>query len=81
MVELRTKGFDKLATRFYQVQLTGAGVIYNQNGVYLAENKTLSITLPAGIKPAAYMVSILFLSTSGQQLYEQQSDQQLTIIE
>ena len=71
--------FDKLTTRFYQVELTGNGVKYNQNGIYSAADKRLSIVLPADMKASRYTVKVIFLTGSAGEVYNQDLDDTLTI--
>ena len=71
--------FEKLTTRFYQVELTGNGVKYNQNGIYSAADKRLSIVLPADMKASRYTVKVIFLTGSAGEVYNQDLDDTLTI--
>nr|WP_146151608.1 hypothetical protein [Dyadobacter jiangsuensis] len=78
-VTMTTRAFEKLNARFYQVQLLGQSVQYNQNAIYSAAGKQLLISLPADIKPGAYAVRIAYLSDNGSTLYDQDLDDIITI--
>ncbi|WP_149244351.1 hypothetical protein [Dyadobacter sp. 32] len=71
--------FDKLSTRFYQLELTADGKQHNQNGIY--DGKQLSFELPSAIKAGAYKARVLFLSDNGQQLYDVALDDLLKVVE
>lgn len=69
-IVLLASNFDKLTTRFYQLVLTSEGQQYNQSGIYDRQQKTLTFDLPVLIKAGSYQGKVLFLSESGQQLYD-----------
>ena len=73
--------FEKIQTRFYQVRLHEQGLDYNINGIYSASEKLLSFTLPMQIKPGNYQITVLFTSDSGQQLYDVDLDERLSVKE
>ena len=78
-VTMLTRSFETLAARFCQVQLTGDKASYNQNAIYSAASRQLSITLPSDIKQGHYTVKILFVSGAGSTLYDQDLDDIVTI--
>lgn len=75
----RTINFQALPTRFYTVQLEKQGTQHNQNGIYSATDTTLSITVPSDIPNSTYAIRIIFLDSSGNELYELELDERVTI--
>lgn len=80
-VRMYADKFEKLTTRFYQVELSGKGVKYNQNGIYSQADKRLSIVLPADMKASRYTIKVIFLTDSAGEVYNLDLDDTLTITE
>lgn len=80
-VRMYADKFEKMTTRFYQVELSGKGVKYNQNGIYSQADKRLSIVLPADMKASRYKIKVIFLTDSAAEAYNLDLDDTLTITE
>ena len=74
-----TINFEKMAARFYQVNLVGLGKTYIQNGIYDATQKTLSIELPDAIQAGTYAIHFSLSEPKQAINYSFQTDLQIAI--
>lgn len=74
-----TINFEKMAARFYQVNLVGLGKTYIQNGIYDATQKTLSIELPDNIGLGTYSINFSLAEPAKNMSYSFNSDIEITV--
>jgi hypothetical protein len=74
-----TINFEKMAARFYQVNLVGLGKTYIQSGIYDATQKTLSIELPDNIGLGTYSINFSLAEPAKNMSYSFNSDIEITV--